>query len=191
MDSRYSRIALVCLFLLLTVRAYAETVYVQDSLRIGVRTQPGNSATPIGVVVTGMRLEVLENSGDYVKIRTDKGLEGWIKESYVAPDVPAVIQLEALQKEYAELKARVGKHDDLLKSSESANQSLNKELDETKNLNAELRLQLSQARQQNSQSGSTLIWLILSYMIIAGLGVAAGIVWHRRQAMKRLGGLRV
>ena len=191
MDSRNSRIALVCLFLILTVRAYAETVYVQDSLRIGVRTQPGNSATPIGVVVTGMQLEVIEHSGDYVKIRTDKGLEGWIKESYVATDVPAVIQLEALQKEYAELKARVGKHDDLLKSSELTNQSLSKELDEARNLNTELRLQLSKATQQDTESGAMTLWLILSYLLIAGLGVAAGIFWHRRQAMKRLGGLRV
>lgn len=191
MDDLTSRIAITFIFLILSVTVHAETVYVQDSLRIGVRTEPGNNATPIGVVVTGMRLDVLERNNDYVKIRTEKGLEGWIKESYVAKDVPAVIQLEELQKEYNQFKSRVGKHDELLKSSESANRSLSTELDEQKNQNEELQREVVRLKQVQSQSAGSYVWLVLSYVLIAVLGVAAGIAWHRRQAMKRLGGLRV
>jgi SH3 domain protein len=191
MDDLISRIAITFTFLVLSVSVLAETVYVQDSLRIGVRTEPGNNATPIGVVVTGMRLDVLDRNNDYVKIRTEKGLEGWIKESYVAKDVPAIIQLEELQKEYSQFKSRVGKHDELLKSSEIANKSLSTELEELKTSNAELQRELVSVKATHSQSAGPYVWLILSYVLIAVLGVAAGIAWHRRQAMKRLGGLRV
>lgn len=53
--------------------------YVNDSLRIGVRAEPNTSVAPQNVVITGMQLEVLEREGSYIKIRSDDGVEGWIK----------------------------------------------------------------------------------------------------------------
>lgn len=191
MDGINSRIAIGFSVLLLALSAHAETVYVQDTLRIGVRTETGSNSAPVGVVVTGMRLEVIERSQDYVKIRTDKGLEGWIKESYVATEKPAVIKFEELQQEYTQLKSNVGKHGDLLKDSETTNKSLNKELEEVREANADLRAELASLKEQSKESSGPYLLLVVSYLLIASAGVAAGIAWHRRQAMKRLGGLRV
>jgi SH3 domain protein len=191
MDAFTTRIALGLTMILCSAAAHAETVYVQDSLRIGVRTEPGNSATPVGVVVTGMRLEVTDRTNDFVRIRTDKGLEGWIKESYVGKEKPAIIRLEELSQEHAKLKASIGNHGELLEKSESQNKSLSDALSDAKQQNTELQLALNKAQDQHRQSAWTYIAYVLSYVLIAIAGVVGGILWHRHQAMKRLGGLRV
>ena len=158
---------------------------------MGVRTEPSNSVAPIGVVLTGMQLEVLERNDEYIKIRTNQGLEGWIKTTYVDEDPPAIIRLNQLQQEYDQLRSRVGKHDDMLKSTESTNKSLTQQLDALKTANAELQQALAKEQQRKSESVSSYFWTILASICFAVVGVMIGVVWHRRQAMKRLGGLRV
>ena len=51
----------------------AQDVYVKDTLRVGVRAEPGNHLAPFSVVTTGMKLSVLEQQGDFVKIETEQG----------------------------------------------------------------------------------------------------------------------
>lgn len=190
MDGNSTRTAIGLLLLVITSILHADSVYVKDSLRVGVRTEPSNSIAPIGVVLTGMQLEVLERSGGYVKIRTDRGLEGWIKNSYVDTEPPAIIKLKRLQSEYDQLKSRVGKHDDLLKTTETTNKTLNEQIDTLKSSNAELQLALAKEQHTNSQSVSSYFWLALSYIAFCAAGIGIGVTWHRRLAMKRLGGLR-
>ena len=72
------QLVLVAFLMLSIPLAGAETVYVTDNLRIGVRPEPDNNAPPVGVVISGMKLEVLKRSDDYVKIRSSEGVEGWI-----------------------------------------------------------------------------------------------------------------
>ena len=191
MDANTSRIAIGFLFYFIISFGHADSVYVKDSLRVGVRTEPSNSVAPIGVVVTGMQLEVLEKRDDYVRIRTDKGLEGWIKDTYVEAEPPAMLKLEQLQKEYDKLRSRVGKHDDMIKTTETTNKSLNQQIDSLKSENTELRDALQEEQQRHRESVTSYLWPILSYIVVGAIGVLIGVVWHRRQAMKRLGGLRV
>lgn len=188
---RISRIITGCLLYFLMSVVHAESVYVKDTLRVGVRTEPSNSVAPIGVVLTGMQLKILETRDDYVKIRTEEGLEGWIKHTYVDKEPPAMIKLQQLQKEHAQLLARVGKHDGMLTTVETTNKSLTQQNDALKRTNTELKLALTKEQQRNSQSVSSYFALIFAYLGVFVLGLIIGIIWHRRQAMKRLGGLRV
>ena len=96
-------ISLILLSCSLTVNA-AEYVYISDNLRVGVRTEPVSGVPPISVVFTGMRLKVHEREEGYVKITTDKGVTGWIKDIYVTKKAPAIIQLNTLRKKYDNLK---------------------------------------------------------------------------------------
>lgn len=66
--------------------AWAETRYVNDELHITLRTGPSTKHQIVRTLVSGTRLEVLEeNEADprYVKVRTDKGAEGWVLAQYL------------------------------------------------------------------------------------------------------------
>ncbi len=167
----------------------AQSVFVNDQLRVGVRPEPSQLAAPVGVVLTGMKLQVLERKDPFIKIRTDKGLEGWIKDIYVTDKTPAILRvkdLENLQKKAQQELQDVVKAKTAL---EEANSILNDQIDSLKTQRAEL--QHSQAIKIISSArpgdGFSTIWLVGGIII----GFLLGYLWHRRQSMKRLGGLRI
>lgn len=178
-------------FLLLTfsVNVLAESVFVNDKLRVGVRPEPSQIVAPIGVVLTGMKLEVLDRKAPFIKIRTDKGLEGWIKDIYVTSEVPAVLRLKEIEKEQKKSRAKMADIEKTRAALEEANSILNEKIDLLKAQRAEL--QRANAVQIVSSArpgkGISLLWLALSLVV----GVVIGYLWHRRQSMKRLGGLRI
>ncbi len=105
-SKNFTRIVLLFLFAIHLSAAQAETVYVDDRLRVGVRKETGNRIAPHAIVHTGMKLEILEEDGNFIRIKTEKGIEGWIKKTYVTPDRPAKDLLTKLRKSHNELKNR-------------------------------------------------------------------------------------
>lgn len=104
----------VCLSLpTATSHAADDIVYINDTLRVGIRPQPNNKSKPLGLVVTGDKLEVLARDGNYVQVRTGNGLEGWVKKNYITTNLPASTRLKQIQerfnklsKQFADLKNR-------------------------------------------------------------------------------------
>ena len=167
----------------------AEYVYISDNLRVGVRTDPVSSVPPIGVVFTGMRLKVQERQDGYIKITTEKGVTGWIKDIYVTEKAPAIIQLNSLRAKYDKLKKELSQGNESTGMLEKANMALSEQLDELKKERREWqreRVSLM-VKQYNDTSWFWVIWVVL--LVIASF--AGGAFWYRSQAMKRLGGLRV
>jgi SH3 domain protein len=176
----------------LPLLAVAETVYVNDTLRVGVRAEPSNTIAPHGVVITGMQLEVLEHSDGYIKIHSENGVEGWIKEIYVTATKPAKLELAQLKVEYAKLQAQLAKQEALVKATDASSDSLADELQNLKDLNIELRTRLAQANTGRHYNSTTLYIIYSAALVLLGAGgFVAGIMWYRKRAMKRLGGLRV
>lgn len=93
--------------------ASAETRYVADSLVITVRELPDGTSTRIKNIVTDTLFEVLEESGDYLKIRLQDGSEGYVKTRYTSTATPKPVLIERLTKENARLKKQ---YDDLTAS---------------------------------------------------------------------------
>ena len=181
-------ISLILVSCSLTVNA-AEYVYISDNLRVGVRTEPVSGVPPISVVFTGMRLKVHEREEGYVKITTDKGVTGWIKDIYVTKKAPAIIQLNTLRKKYDNLKKELSQGSDTSSILEKANMALTEQVDELK---AERRdWSRDRAKLMASQyKESSWLWLVEILVLIA-LSFAAGVFWYKMQVMKRLGGLKV
>lgn len=169
--------------------AAAEYVYISDNLRVGVRTEPVSGVPPIGVVFTGMRLEVHEKVDGYIKITTNKGLTGWIKDIYVTKKAPAIIQLNTFRAKYEKLKKELSQGSDTTAILEKANAALSEQISE-----------LKAERREWSRERATLLasqykdsdWfgIIVAFVLIV-LSFIAGIYWYKTQVMKRLGGLRV
>lgn len=188
-DNRFYTL-IFCLFIVyMPATLAAEYVYISDNLRVGVRNDPVGNDLPIGVVFTGMRLEVEDRSDGYVKIKTDKGLSGWIKDIYVTEKAPAIIQLNQLQDKYDKLKKEFSQGADASDALEKANLALNEQLDELKKERSDWQRERAVvlATQYNETSW---MWLVLILVLLAG-SFAAGAFWYRNQAMKKLGGLRV
>ncbi len=167
----------------------AEYVYISDNLRVGVRTEPVSGIPPIGVVFTGMRLKVHEKSEGYIKITTDKGLTGWIKDIYVTKKAPAIIQLNAFRKKYEKLENELAKNRDTVILMEKANAALAEQLNELKTEQREWSRERATLLASQYKDSSWFGVVITVILIIASF--VAGIFWYKTHVMKRLGGLRV
>lgn len=167
----------------------AETAYVSDTLRVGVRPAPDSHAAPIGVIKTGMRLELLESTNDYVRVKTENDLEGWVRDTYVVNSPPAMIKLQALQQRHSKLQSKLKTLEENSQVLQEANRVLNQRLDQ---LSAErAKWQLSQARAALTDNEISWLWWLLGILMIVGAGFYSGISWYRQSVMKRLGGLRI
>jgi SH3 domain protein len=49
-------------------------------------------------------VDILEEQGDYLKIKTKDGLEGWVLAKYIVPEKPKTLIIEDLKKQIEELK---------------------------------------------------------------------------------------
>lgn len=167
----------------------AETAYVSDTLRVGVRPAPDSHTAPTGVIKTGMRLQILDTSDDYVRIKTEEGLEGWVRDTYVVKTPPAMIRIQGLQHQHNELESKFKKLEEDNQILQEANRVLNQRLDQ---LSAErAKWQLSQARAALTENEASWVWWLLGFLLISGAGFYSGISWYRQSVMKRLGGLRI
>ena len=78
--------------------ADAETVYVTDSLRLGLHAAADTSDRPFDNLVSGTAVEVLERNSNYARVRLADGREGWVKATFLVAEKPAaarVLELEA------------------------------------------------------------------------------------------------
>lgn len=167
----------------------AEYVYISDNLRVGVRPEPVSSVPPISVVLTGMRLELHERSDGYVKITTDKGITGWVRDIYVTKKAPAIIQLNAFQVKYDKLIKENSSRSDTVAELEKENATLTEQIDELKSSQSEWAKERADLVASQYED-SSYFWLIVVIALII-LSFASGILWYKKYVMNRLGGLRV
>ena len=182
-----------CLICLLTVfTAQGETLYVDDTLRVGVRPLPDSREAPINVVTTGMKLEIIDRRDGFLQIKTAEGIEGWIKDTYASKDKPAVIRLEILHKEHAELRKQFDKLETEAREASETNRVLVEDLKRVKQENINLHLQLVTEKEVDTvhTRGDSRVWLIIGAIFVAVLFFAAGAAWFRYTMSKRFGGLR-
>jgi SH3 domain protein len=102
---------LVLGFILITtsVSAYADTQYVSDKLIITMRTGAGGDYKIIKSLKAGTLVEVLKETGEYYKVQTKDGKEGWVLKQYITTDIPKTITISELKKEIEKLKDGIEK----------------------------------------------------------------------------------
>lgn len=183
------------LFLLLLCQSAsaAETLYVHDQLRLGVRAAPSSAEKSIATVSTGDALTVLGEQDNFVNIRTEKGVEGWVSKGYLSDEPPARNQLKSLQQEYQALQQQ--------------QQALQQQFDESQRQGTESAGKLAQLQQENATLQQQLSrhtasspgfyeqyrWLLLLALLLVCFiaGLITGVRWKARQVAERIGGLRI
>lgn len=187
------RQALFLLLMLALAPALAETVYISDVLRVGVRALPKSSGTPLAVVTSGAELTVLERQSDYLRVRTAEGVEGWISDSYATSEVPARLRLERVTQERDRVQAElVSLRSTASASSEQAAQ-LAARVDVLQEEGAQLQARVAELAAQLQAREGSYAWLYYALALIAlfFLGVYLGVRWDKERVAQRLGGLEL
>lgn len=185
---------------ILSPTALAESLYVADTLRIGVRTDTSSDAASVSVIVSGAQVDVLEQKGNMVKIKTENGAEGWVKSAYLTNKKPAVLLLREANEKIRKLENEIQG----LKSRPSmaggdASVAVSNQIEQLEADKSSLLEELETLRGQTptndsafmdgSGNSNIIYWIIGSLVVILSLGFLFGVTWHKHQVMKRLGGL--
>jgi len=86
------------IFCLCMPLAAAKDQYVIDVLYITLRAGQGDEFKVLRALKSGTRLELIEVSdAGYSLVRTEKGLEGWVKTKYLVDDPVAILQVAELK----------------------------------------------------------------------------------------------
>lgn len=168
----------------------AETVYVSDTLRVGVRDEPGGGGPARSIVVSGMELEVLESRGDFLRIRTRAGEEGWVNSAYTTRQVPARLRVDQMEETLEEREAAIAELESRLSESRNQQAALAQEVERLERERGDLREQLREARQARSgdaRGASWWVW-VSGVLGIFLLGFAVGALWYRKILIQRLHG---
>lgn len=98
--------------LLVGAQARAETLYVIEQLFVSVNAAPDGSGERVGQIKSGDPVELIERQDEQAHIRLSSGEEGWVKASYLSPNLPLNKQLatrteelEKIRKEKTQLEA--------------------------------------------------------------------------------------
>jgi len=100
-------VILLTVFIGFIVAAYADTRYVSDMLILAVRDKQENGASVLGILKSADSIEVLEESGQYLRIRTQGGLEGWVQKNYITSDKPKAVVIKDLKAAITQLKSTI------------------------------------------------------------------------------------
>ena len=108
--SRLKLILLFVLFILLSVSVrvtHADRRYVSDMLLITLRAGEGREYRVIKTLKTDTPVEVLEESEEYLRVRTDEGEEGWVAKQYISSEVPKSVIIGGLKEKTSKLNTRI------------------------------------------------------------------------------------
>jgi len=94
----------ICL-LAFQAAASAETMYVNDTIRITVRSGPGIDFKVMGEAESGQAMDVREAREGWSRVVLPDGREGWVLARFLTANQPKEVQLKALRKSYDALTA--------------------------------------------------------------------------------------
>lgn len=182
--------------------AQAETVYVAERIRIGLRAEVLETSAVVKTVETGVPLEVIERFDKLVRVRDPQGTDGWIEARYLSPDPPARLQFSRLQEDLAKSRLQATEAQAQLKKAQAAiGEQANRIKELEKNLSeksaptpvpaaAAAAAKKPPINQITTDTGFpfSYLWLGISFAML-GVGFAAGVRWLRESIRKRSGGM--
>ncbi|HDP25225.1 MAG TPA: TIGR04211 family SH3 domain-containing protein [Deltaproteobacteria bacterium] len=91
--------SLVMSLVILLVQAcplHARGMYVRDWITITLRTAPSEGARDIGLANTNDFLEILQEQGEWYRVKTPGGIEGWVQARFLTNQTPKALIIEQL-----------------------------------------------------------------------------------------------
>ncbi|MDT8274116.1 MAG: TIGR04211 family SH3 domain-containing protein, partial [Desulfomonilia bacterium] len=91
--------SLVVSLVILLVQAcplHARGMYVRDWITITLRTAPSEGARDIGLANTNDFLEILQEQGEWYRVKTPGGKDGWVQARFLTNQTPKALIIEQL-----------------------------------------------------------------------------------------------
>jgi SH3 domain protein len=98
----------MCLVLFSTP-VLAENKYVSDSVKVTMRTGPGNDRKIISLLSIGTKVEVVQPGDEWTLVRLANEKEGWVINRFLTDKIPSDIELKILKSKYQALKDSASK----------------------------------------------------------------------------------
>ena len=190
----------VVLLISLTALGQEETAYVTDNLRLGIHQASDTSDRPFRTLESGQEMAIVSRNTNYAQVRLPDGVEGYVKAAYLVFDKPAKLIVaesqaanESLRKELEETKAAFA-------APAATISSLEAQLTETKaaaESNAaqvtELTAELDSVRGRQAQFkySMPITWVGGAMFVCLLGGFLGGLWWVDRASRKRHGGIRI
>jgi hypothetical protein len=179
--------------------AQAETVYITERIRIGLRAEIPETSAVVKTLETGTPLEIIERYDKLTRVRDPQGAEGWIEARYLSIEPPASLQLAKLQVELTKSRTQASEAQAQLKK---AQVTIAEQAEKIKGLEKNLAEKPAPApaapiaaksppvKPTTADTGFRIsyLWLGISFAML-GIGFAAGIRWLRESIRKRSGGM--
>ncbi|MGD8430362.1 MAG: TIGR04211 family SH3 domain-containing protein [Ectothiorhodospiraceae bacterium] len=146
---RQAIITILCCVLLTAAAAAAAapTRFVTDELVINLRTGPGNEYRILERLRTGAAVELLEESGDWARVRTADEQVGWVPTQYLIAQRPAADRLAAAQDQAQQAKESSQQLKQRLADSQQALAQAREKIDSLSSSNETLTQQVDEARE--------------------------------------------
>ena len=89
--------------------ALADTAYVSDKVYVDIRTDAHYESPVAHRILAGTMLEVLEQSGDFTRVRDAQGRVGWIENRELTRELPAALRQAETERELAATRTELAK----------------------------------------------------------------------------------
>ena len=198
------RTLLVLAMLGIFTSARAETLYVAERMRIGLRAEATETGAVVKTVETGTPLEAIERVENFVHVRDPQGTVGWAEARYLTPDAPARLQMVKLQEDLARSRSQTAEAQAQLKKAQAAAAEQAATIKALEQEAADKPAMPPAASpvpvpppvapppvgklSKDAGFSVSYLWLGISFAML-GIGFAAGVKWLRESIRKRSGGM--
>ena len=125
-------IASLILVLCAPCLAQAKQVYVSDEFKITLRSGPSVENKIFRMLPSGTKLQVIDETPAWYKVRTEDGKEGWILKRYTMERLPYEQRVEQLRRKIDRLEQERQESRETIAQLKQENSRLSKELSQTR-----------------------------------------------------------
>ncbi len=180
--------------------AGADTVYVTDSLRLGLHAAPDTSDRPFDNLASGTTVEVLERNSSYARVRLTDGREGWVKATFLVAEKPAAARVLELEAELGGFESAAAAAKTAQAAAERELAGLRSELQTTTGSSESIQETIERLQSENRaheerledyRYALPLVWVLPAVAVALTGGFLMGLWWLDAWIRRRHGGFRV
>lgn len=180
--------------------AAAETVYVTDSLRLGLYATADTSEKPLENLISGTPVEVLERDSSLAHVRLADGREGWVKATFLVADKPAAARIVELEAERGGFESAAAAAKTAQVAAEQQLANLRSELQATSGSSESIKETIARLERENTayierleayRHTLPLVWVLPAVVVTLVAGFLLGLWWLDALIRRRHGGFRV
>ena len=192
--------AAISFMIILPFAAIAETAYITDNLRLGLHQAADTSDRAFRTLESGQELEIISRNRNYASVRLPDGVQGHVKAAYLVFEKPAKLIVAETQSANNELKQELENTKAAFAAPAATIESLqqqvaekNAALENNSALVAELKDENRDYQNRYGQYKYSLPfkWVGGAMFVCVLGGFLFGLWWIDYQSRKRHGGVRI